>query len=366
MNIKHIEYMCQALNLALKGKGMTSPNPIVGCVVVRGSKVISEGWHKRCGGDHAEVMALKKAGAKAKGATLYVTLEPCSHVGRTPPCVDRIISSGIKQVFIAMKDPNPVNNGKSIRKLQRSGIKVATGILDVQAKAINAPFIKWIKTKTPYVVAKSAQSLDGKIATSSGHSQWITSKGARDYAHVLRNDFDAILVGANTVIKDDPRLNAANKSKNITKIICDSSLRVSLNAKFFKPKASQVIVATTSKAKKAKVTSLENKGAQVILCPQKQGKVDLKVLLKELGKKDITSLLIEGGSQIVGDAYKNKLVDKALIFIAPKIIGDQNALSSICGVNVKNVDKSVQLKDVSVQRIGEDILVEGNVRSSDK
>ncbi len=354
-----VVYMQRALDLALRAKGNTSPNPLVGAVVVGGGKVVAEGWHHYCGGDHAEVIALKKAGEKAKGATLYVTLEPCSHFGRTPPCVDKILSCGIREVVIGMTDPNPLNNGKSIKVLRTQGMNVRVGFLVKELKKINEGFIKYITTHTPFVTVKCAQTLDGKIATAAGQSQWITAPKTRDYAHRLRNDFDAVLVGINTALKDDPQLNAARKNKRLTKIIVDSHLRLPLDAKLFKgTRPEDIIVATTHRASRGQRDRWARQGVSVLVCPIKDNGVDLKYLFKELGKREIAHLLIEGGGRMIGSALKEGLVDKLLLFLAPKILGDERALDSVVGFQAKHVGEAVRFKDLTIGRIGEDILIE--------
>ena len=356
------DYMKMALDLAQRAKGQTSPNPIVGAVIVRNNKIIAEGYHRRCGADHAEVVALKKAGKSAKGAKLYVTLEPCSHFGRTPPCVDRIIQSGIEEVNVGMIDPNPVNNGKSILKLKHARIKTKVGFLKEELQKANESFIKFIRYRIPFVVVKSAQTIDGKIATALGQSKWITSKQSRNYAHHLRNDFDAILVGIGTVLKDNPRLNATKKSKRIKKIILDTTLRIPLQAQLFKNTIpSDIIVATTEKMKKDKYLLLKKKGVDTIICPPSYDGVDLSWLLKKLAQKEITNILVEGGSKIIGSLLKENLVDKFLIFIAPKIMGDERAINSVRGLTLNNINRLVRLKNLTFQKIGDDILIEGYV-----
>lgn len=358
------DYMRMALNLALRAQGKTSPNPLVGAVIVKNNKVIARGFHRRCGTDHAEIVALKDAKEKARGATLYVTLEPCSHVGRTPPCVDALIRSGVARVVIGMIDPNPVNNGKSVAGLRRAGIRVKVGFLQEELKKINESFIKFIKYKMPFVVVKCAQTLDGKIATAGGQSKWITSQQSRNYAHRLRDDFDAIMVGANTVLRDNPRLNAADKKKRIKKIIADTHLKISLSANLFKnTRPEDVIIVTSQKAPAVKINKFRKKGVNVIVCPHAKKGVDLKWLFKELARKEITSVLIEGGSKIIGAALKAKLVDKILVFIAPKIMGDACALSSVSGSIIKNVNAAIRLRDWTLKKIGEDILIEGYLRA---
>src|SRR3989338_2324088 len=355
-------FMQMALKLALKGKGKTSPNPMVGAVLVKGNRIIAEGWHRRCGGDHAEIAALKKAGDRARGARLYVTLEPCFHYGRTPPCVDQIIRQGIREVIMAMKDPNPLTNVKSIAKLRRAGIKTRVGILQEEALAVNEAFGKYITAKRPFVVAKCEQTLDGKIATAAGHSRWITSLKARDYAHALRDEFDAICVGIHTVLKDNPGLNGKSTARELKKVVLDPSLRVSPYARLFrKVKPMNCFLSVTKKASWRKIKSFRARGVNVLVCPQRDDRMDLKWLLKELAKRGIVSILMEGGAQTIGQALKQRVIDKFHIYVAPKIMGDQNALSAVVGINTVNVNRAVRLKNLALQKIGEDILITGYV-----
>lgn len=348
--------------LALKGRGRTSPNPVVGAVIVRGRRVIAEGWHRRCGGEHAEIIALKKAGLRARGATLYVTLEPCFHYGRTPPCVDRIIHGGIRRVVVGAKDPNPRTHGKSIAKLRRQGIRLTVGLLQDEITAMNEAFNKYITKRIPFVAAKCAQTLDGKIATAVGHSKWITSPQSREYARRIRDEFDAICVGANTVLKDDPRLNGKGKTKKLKKIILDSRLRISPKARLFSGTRPQdCILAVTKKAPVAKIKRFEQKGVTVIRCPQRGGRVDMRWLFKALAKREIVSILLEGGARVIGQALSDKLIDKFYIYVAPKILGDQNALSSVVGINAVQINKAVSLKKLTLRKIGKDVLITGYV-----
>ena len=361
---QHLKYMQRAFELAQKGKGFTSPNPMVGTVIVKQGKIVGEGWHKRCGGDHAEVDAFKKAGDKARGATLYVTLEPCSHFGRTPPCTHAIIKAGIKKVFIGVLDPNPLTHGKSLALLRKAKIEVEVGFLQEELTRMNEVFNKYITQNMPFVVAKCAQTLDGKIATATGESKWITSDETRKYAHDKRSEFDAIMVGINTVLKDNPQLNATRKDKFLTKIVVDSSLQISLKAKLFQgAKPAQVIVATTAKASKKKIQEFSNKGVQVLIAPSKgrRDHVDLKWLVKELAKKEIPYILIEGGGRLIGRALKDRVVDRLMIYVAPKIIGDQTAVSSISGLNIQKIEGVLELKEMSIQPIGTDFLIEGRI-----
>ena len=362
--MNHIPYMQRAYALALKGKGRTLPNPMVGAVIVKGGRVVAEGWHKYYGGDHAEVDAIKKAGDKARGATLYVTLEPCSHFGLTPPCTEAITKAGIKKVVVGVLDPNPITHGKSVKILRKAGIEVQVGFLEQELTQMNEAFNKYIRTKMPLVVAKCAQTLDGKIATATGQSKWITSSESRAHAHRKRNEFDAIMVGINTVLQDDPQLNPTKKDKVLKKIVVDSSLRIPLKARLLHVRRpSDVIVVTTARASKKKIQQLTNKGVQVWVAPAKgiHRHVDLRWLFKELGKKKIAYMLIEGGGRLIGRALKDGLGDRMMIYGAPQIIGDQKGLSAIAGLNIQHIDRALELKNVTIQSIGKDFLIEGEL-----
>jgi len=342
--------------LAAQGRMTVSPNPMVGCVIVKKGKILAEGWHKVCGGDHAEVDALRKAGIKTRGAVMYVTLEPCAHWGKTPPCVDAVIAAGIVRIVIAMTDPNPLTNGISIRKLKAAGVDVVVGIMEKESGDLNAAFIKYITKKMPYVTAKTAQTIDGKISTRTGASKWITSEEARAFARDKRNNFDAILVGIDTVLADDPALDAP--AKRIKKIIVDSGLRIPEKAKLFEGVVpGQVIVAVTAGASMAKRCRLEKRGVRVLVCPAKNKHVDLKALFKRLAQRDIVRILIEGGALVAGSALKDGLVDELNVYIAPKIIGDAGAKSSVEGLNITQVSKTVNYQLSSMQRIGSDLFL---------
>jgi len=342
--------MNRAWELALQGWGRTSPNPMVGAVLVKAGHKVAEGYHHYCGGDHAEADALKKAGSRAQGATMYVTLEPCSHTGRTPPCTQAILKAGIKKVIVGALDPNPLNNGKSIKMLRRHGVEVEHGLLADELTRMNEAFNRWITTGLPFVTAKVAQTLDGKIASLSGESKWITSNLARDYAHRLRYGFDAIMVGINTAAKDDPRLRTL-PAKRIKKIILDTHCKISPHAKLFDgTKPEDVFVFTAHPgAKRIK--------AQVIKSPVYKGQIDLKWVLRFLGKREVTSVLIEGGGSLVGGALQRRLVDKMMIYTAPKIMGE--GLSIGPGLRGKTLADMIRLRDMSIDKIGEDILIQG-------
>ncbi|MFH1479550.1 MAG: bifunctional diaminohydroxyphosphoribosylaminopyrimidine deaminase/5-amino-6-(5-phosphoribosylamino)uracil reductase RibD [Candidatus Omnitrophota bacterium] len=361
-----IYFMKRAIELAKKGMFTTSPNPMVGAIVVKNEKVISESYHKRAGSLHAEAMAIKKAGKRAKGATLYVTLEPCSHIGRTPPCVDSIIKSGISKVICAMKDPNPLNNGKGIEILRRNKIKVSVGLLEKEAKELNHIFIKYITEKLPFVILKLAESLDGKIATRKYDSKWITSESSREYAHKLRSEADAVLVGVNTIIKDDPFL-TSRSARSPIKVILDPTLRIPDRSKIFsKASPSLNIIAVLKKTlmdKKnlEKIVRLNKKGVMLIACQGRKGKIDLKRFLHELAELEVSTLLVEGGGETIAGFLEQGLVDKALFFIAPKIIGGKNAIGSVGGIGIEKIKDAIELKGIKVDIIDKDILVSGYV-----
>jgi diaminohydroxyphosphoribosylaminopyrimidine deaminase/5-amino-6-(5-phosphoribosylamino)uracil reductase len=341
---------------------------MVGALVVNAGKIIASAYHRRPGGLHAEAIALKRAGRRAKAATLYVNLEPCAHLGRTPPCTKTIIKSGIKDVFCSMTDPNPLNNGKGRRELEKNGIKVRVGCLGQEAEKLNEVFIKYVTRKMPFVTIKAAESLDGKIATRTMDSRWITSDAARGYSHVLRSQMDAVLVGVNTIIRDDPIL-TSRRDKSPIKIVLDSGLRVPENARIFSGKSPALnIVAILKKSLNdksvmKKIERFGKKGILVIACPGKNNRIDLKWLLRELAELEISRLLVEGGGETIAGFLEQGLADRALFFIAPKIIGGRNAVTSVEGKGIKKVSLAIQLKDVKVKTIGEDILVSGAVVS---
>lgn len=363
MNIDE-KYMSRTLKLAARGKGQVSPNPLVGAIIVKRKKMVGRGYHAQAGLPHAEIVALREAGKKAKGSTLYVNLEPCSHFGRTPPCANEVIKAGIKKVVIAMKDPNPLNSGKGISQLRSAGIEVKTNILEDKAKRLNEAFSKFITKKEPFVVMKIATSLDGKIATSIGKSKWITGEKSRQYVQKLRLEADAILVGINTAIKDNPQLTIKDDRRRKEfqgkplRIIVDSQARISLGAKVLKNSA-KTIVATTRYAHKSKIRALENKGAKVLMVGSKGGRVDLSKLMKELGKLSIINLLIEGGGEINASAFASRIVDKAIFFLAPRIIGGKAAPTAVEGKGIKEISRTIPLGNLTMKKVGEDLMVEG-------
>lgn len=358
-------FMRMAWELALKGKGKTSPNPMVGAVVVKNGRVIGRGYHKKAGGPHAEVFALNEAKGRARGGTLYVTLEPCSVFGRTPPCVEKIISHGIRQVIIGAKDPNPLNNGRGIRALRSFGIKVKVGVLKDALTGINEVFIKYSTKRLPFVTLKIAQSLDGKIATKTGDSRWISGGSARRYVHRLRRETDAVLIGVNTIIKDNPLLTSrlsycksASSQNQPLKIVVDTKLKTPLRARIFSRESpAKVIIATAKSAPERKIKAL-SKYAKLITFDTKNGGVNLKSLMKTLAGMEISSVLVEGGGKIAASLLKERLVDKVLFFVAPKIIGGKEALTSVEGEGIPRVSRAIKLKDIEITRFGEDILLQ--------
>jgi len=360
--MKPEDYMKICLRLAGKARGMTNPNPMVGCVIVKEGKIVGQGFHKRAGLAHAEVEALDRAEDKAKGATLYVNLEPCNHYGRTPPCTKAIMEAGIKEVYAAMLDPNPLNNGKGVKELIKKGIKIKVGTLDNEAKKLNEVFIKFITRKIPFVTVKVAETLDGKIATKTGESKWISSEKSREYVKKLRAEVDAVLVGVNTVIKDDPLLNAKRKAQSAKlyyKIILDSRLKIPPQARIFSKKSiGKVILATTKYAARSRVNLFSRK-AEVLICKGRNKQVDLRDLMRKLAQKEISHVLIEGGGETIASALGAKIVDRVLFFIAPKIIGGRNAVTSVEGEGNKRLSDVMKLGKIKISKSGEDILIEG-------
>jgi diaminohydroxyphosphoribosylaminopyrimidine deaminase/5-amino-6-(5-phosphoribosylamino)uracil reductase len=362
MKKNHQYYMNLAMRQALRAEGRTAPNPLVGALVVKNGRIITRGYHRKAGLPHAEVIALSLAGRRAKGATLYVTLEPCSHFGLTPPCTDMIIKSGIKEVIVGMIDPNPLNKGKGVRILSKHGIKVEVGFLEDKLKKINESFIKYISQKLPFVTVKVGQSLDGKIATYRGNSKWITSDSSREYAHNIRGKFDAIMVGVDTIIRDNPKLQAASLSKNLTKIIVDSHLSTPCQAEVLNNPP--VIIATLREmpGQETANRNILSQKAQILDVKGKERLVNLRDMMKKLARKKITNILVEGGGTLIGSLFDEGLVDKVLFFISPKIIGGKNAKSSVMGRGVAYPDRALRLQEVRLRHIGEDFLVEGNIR----
>ncbi len=363
MNKNHEYYMNLAMKLALKGKGMTSPNPLVGSVVVKKGIIIGKGFHAKAGLAHAEVVALDEAGDKAEGATLYVTLEPCVHFGRTPPCVARIIKSGVKEVIIGMIDPNHLNNGKGIEILKQNKITVKVGYLEDKLRRMNEAFVKYITKKIPFVTVKVAESLDGRIATRTGDSKWITSDKSRGFAHRARADFDAIVVGVNTILRDNPKLDAWFSKQQPIKIVVDSQLSTPEKANIFSG-SKPVIIATlaSSSGQETENRKILARKATILDVKEKSGQINLKDMMKKLAGMGITNILVEGGGMLIGSLFDEGLVDKIMFFISPKIIGGKDAISSVMGQGISRVERALKIKNVGIRRFGEDFLIEGYVK----
>ncbi|MEG0772212.1 bifunctional diaminohydroxyphosphoribosylaminopyrimidine deaminase/5-amino-6-(5-phosphoribosylamino)uracil reductase RibD [Clostridium sp.] len=361
-----IQYMKRALDLAKLGIGFTNPNPLVGAVIVKDGKVIGEGYHEVYGSHHAEVNAFKNATDDVKGATMYVTLEPCSHYGKTPPCAMAIVEKGIKKVVIGLKDPNPLVSGKGIKILEDAGIEVVTGVLEEDGRELNEVFLKYITTKTPFCVMKTAMTLDGKIATYTGDSKWITGESSRKYVHELRHKLSGIMVGIGTIIVDDPMLTTRLdkiKGSDPVRIVIDSTGKIPLDAKVLNLHSNaQTIIATTEKANADKIKSLKEKGAEVIVTPLKSNGVDLSYLMGVLGEMKIDSILLEGGSKLNYSALEEGIVDKVNAFIAPKIIGGDNAKTPVGGNGKEYMREAITLSDIKIHNFHEDIMIEGYIK----
>lgn len=350
------QYMRMALKLAEKGSGKTSPNPLVGAVIVKNGKIIGSGYHRQAGDRHAEVIALQQSGKNSKSATLYVNLEPCGHFGQTPPCSEEIIKSGIKRVVCAMVDPNPKVNGKGIEILKKNKIKVEVGLLEEEAKKLNEVYLKYVSTGLPFVILKWASTMDGKIATLDGDSKWISNEISRKITHQLRSQADAVLVGVETVKKDNPELNTRLvRGNNPVKIILDTKGRIPLNSKIVSNAKSERTILATVCADKEK---FENSNLEVWkLREGKNGQVDLLSLLKKAGENKITSILVEGGQKVLTSFMQEKLVDKIYCFVSPKIIG--KGLDTFVELGIGKIADSVQLKGVGIKKIGDNVLISG-------
>ncbi len=389
--MENTKIMKRVLRLAAKASGMTSPNPMVGAVLVKAGKIIAEDYHRKPGTPHAEALVIQKAGEKTKGATLYVNLEPCCHTEkRTPPCTKAIINAGIKKVIIGMKDPNPKVSGEGIKELEKTGIKVISGILEKDAKRLNEAYVKYITTRKPFVTLKIAMTLDGKIATPEGESKWITGEKARTEVHRLRSNVDAIITAIGTVRADDPQLTARVRGfkglrvREVKRVIIDPKLEIPIDAKILHTPPETIIVtkkfsnppippfskggrggilakgSVEGFSKREKIKALTDKGIQII--EYESEKLDLHWLVEKLGEMGIMSVMIEGGSSLNSHALEDGIVDKVTFFIAPKIIGGKESFPAVGGKTFRKLADAYQLKDLTVKRIGEDILIEGYIK----
>lgn len=364
-------YMKRALSLAARGKGKTNPNPMVGAVVVNQGQIVAEAYHRQAGHPHAEILALHRAGSRARGGVLYVTLEPCCHSHkRTPPCVPLLIQSDLSRVCVAMPDPNPQVAGRGIRALKRAGIDVSVGMLETEARQLNEVYIHWMTTGRPFLILKGAMTLDGKIATHSGQSKWITGEKARQDVRRVRSQVDAVMVGIGTVLADNPELSARG-SKNASKrragrqpvrVVLDSQLRIPIKANVLKWIHEQpTIVCTSIEASLKKIHTLNDRGIQVWVLPQKSGRVSLKAALTKLGKAGMSTVLLEGGSSLNASALHEGLVNQVQLYIAPHILGGQDAKSLIGGNSPKTLEQAWRLVNPKLKKIGQDWLVTGNI-----
>lgn len=357
------KYMRLAMQLAGNAIGRTSPNPLVGAVIVKDNRVVGCGWHRKAGTPHAEVHALNQAGELAQGADVYVTLEPCAHYGKTPPCAKALVEAKVKNVYGGLLDVNPKVAGKGFKILEDAGIHVEYGFLQDELRKQNEVFFKWIEHKKPFVVLKAAMTLDGKIATATGQSKWITNETSRAYGYKLRDIYDGIMVGINTVIEDNPMLTArVDGGKNPIRIVVDSSLKIDINANVVQDKSAKTIIATTDKADKDKILKLQAQDVDVIVVDKDENdKVDIEKLLDILGQQNICSILVEGGATLSGSFVTKKLVDKVYFFIAPKIIGGKEAKTPVAGTGILNLQEALALKDIQIEKLEEDILIIGRV-----
>ncbi|MFT8320104.1 MAG: bifunctional diaminohydroxyphosphoribosylaminopyrimidine deaminase/5-amino-6-(5-phosphoribosylamino)uracil reductase RibD [Bacillus sp. (in: firmicutes)] len=356
---KDQDFMRMALDLAATAKGKTNPNPVVGAILVKDGVIVGSGIHRKAGEPHAEVHAFNMAGEHAKDATLYVTLEPCSHYGKTPPCAKLVKESDVKRVVIATEDPNPAVAGRGINILKEAGIDVEVGILKEEAQKLNERFIHNMIHQTPFVISKVAMTLDGKIAAYTGHSQWITGKEARQEVHFLRNEVDGILVGVGTVLADNPKLTTrlAIPSKNPVRIIMDSHLRTPVDANVADCSEAATIIITTKSKNGEKAKALKEKGVQIITVSELHGKIDLSEALKQLYKNGITDILLEGGSELNTSFLRAGLIQKYIVYMAPKILGGKNSYTSFRGNDVETIDEAVHLQYEEVEKIGSDLRI---------
>jgi len=360
---KDISYLQMCYGLAEKAVGWASPNPYVGAVIVKNGAIVGHGYHEMPGKPHAEAAALNKAGPKAKNATAYINLEPCVHWGRTPPCIDKILEAQLGRVVISSLDPNPLVNGKGIEKMRKAGIKVSLGLLEEKNKRLNEFYLKYIQSKIPFVTLKAALSWDGKTATKTLSSKWISSSQTRKYMHLIRGKHDAVMVGINTVFKDDPQLTVRHPSwpgKKITRVIMDSNLRIPLKSKILSTLSQgDVIVFTLQPSSTEKKDILERQGVKVITLPAKNNKVDLKKALAWLGENQISSVLVEGGRHLQTHILESKTADKVILSLSPKLVGGEKAPCFFEGKGAEVIRESIKLKKTETLKIGSDIIVKG-------
>ena len=358
------KYMALALELAEKGWGKVAPNPMVGAVLVKDGEIVGKGYHQVFGGAHAEVYAIHEGGTNCKGATLYVSMEPCAHYGKTAPCVDAIIKAGIIKVVAAVVDPNPITSGKGIQQLKEAGIEVVAGVMEMQAKRLNVPFFKLMQKELPYITVKWAMSIDGKIATHTGESRWITSDESRKYAHKIRGQMDGILVGINTVVRDDPLLTCRIEGgRNPKRIVIDSNALLPINSRLLNTiNEGEIIVTVSKNAQQNRVEKLEQLGCKIVQIKDMNGRVDLKELFQRLGEMKLTNILVEGGSRVITSVIEGRLADRVMVFIAPIIIGGAGAKSPVLGTGINKISEAAEIDEIEIKRFSNDIVIEGTLK----
>ncbi len=364
-----------ALDLAARGEGQTAPNPMVGAVLVCGGRVVGKGYHTRAGAPHAEAVALAQAGARARGAALYVNLEPCCHFGRTPPCVDALVGAGVREVVASMRDPDPRVRGKGFAELRAAGVRVRVGPLALEARRLNRSFLRRVVAGRPFVTLKAGMSLDGRIATRTGESRWITSPPARAAARQLRREHEAVLVGVNTVLRDDPRLTAgaarragngsrprgAEGSGGPARVVLDARLRTPPGARLLAEGAGQAIIVTLAGAPAGRRRRLEAAGALVLEVPGRDGRISLPRALRELGRRGISSVLVEGGSEVLGSVLDGRIGDRLVLFVAGRVLGGRRALPVFGGRGAARLRDAPRLREVSVHSVGRDLRIDGRL-----
>lgn len=356
-------HMRRALELAAQGQGYVEPNPMVGCVVVRGAEIIGEGWHRRFGGPHAEVEALRIAGSRAAGTTLYVTLEPCCHQGKTPPCTRAILEAGVSRVVVAARDPFPQVDGEGLAELRKAGVEVEPGVLEREAHRLNAPYIKLVRTGRPWVIAKWAMTLDGKIATRTGSSRWISGPESRAIVHALRGRVDAIMVGRETALGDDPLLTARPPGpRTALRIVCDTGGSLKSQSQLVQTaRETPVLLAVGQEATETHRRRLSDAGCEVLVCPGRDHAARLDWLLEELGRRRMTNVLVEGGGRLLGSLLDAAEIDEVHVFIAPKLLGGDAARGPIAGEGIEQLSEALALRAPEVHQVGPDVYVHARV-----
>lgn len=354
-----------AISLAANGKGGVNPNPLVGAIIVKNGKIIARGWHEKYGEGHAEVNAFKDAKEKnvnIEGATMYVTLEPCSHYGKTPPCALAIINNKISRVVIGQIDPNPIVAGRGIKMLKDAKISVECGLYEDELKYQNRVFLNYVQHKSPWVIMKTAMTLDGKIACSTGDSRWVSGEESRAYTHELRNELQAIMVGVDTVIADNPELTCRienRKVRNPIRVVVDSTCRIPLDAKLLDTSIARTIIATTNRADENKIEKLKALGVEIIITKQKNKRVSLSDLVQRLGYLEIDGLLLEGGASLNYSALEEGIVNEVISFVSPKMVGGENSKTPVGGEGIAKMNEAIELQDVKISQLGKDIMING-------